>query len=290
MKILFVSLHFDENNFYYRIAKNLRMHNIDCCFISLSKKAHSEMERKGAHSYYMHDLLNKIGNISCDIEEIQKIENDYELINFRWLYLSDRYISGDEKEKAVKVLKYIYSWHELFKDNKPDCIVTEVGGEVIRRTVYYSAKKHRIPTVFLNWVPLQKNLSLPMNEFYHIEGIEISENGLSPEETSAVEDHIESIVSRVRPFDFNPPLSVSMGRIKKFISDSYISFAVEKGRNEHFIKRKHAVVFLKRKINCLLNKNLFRKPNYKDKYFFLPLHGWDDFQLTVRARHCLDQR
>lgn len=290
MKVLFASLLPEENDFHFKVARHLQEQSIDCYFVSLSRKAHLNMKKKGAVSYYMHDLLNRVGEISCDIEEVRKIEDDFDLINLRQLYLSDRYITGDERDKTLKTLQYIYSWDGLLKTDKPDCIVTDVGGEVIRRTVYHAAKKHCIPTVFLNWVPLPGNLSLSMDEFYHVEGIKISDNGLSPEDIGIVENHIKSIINRVRPFDFNPPLSISMNRIKKFLKDSYISVAVERGKNEHFLKKKHAMLFLKRKINHLLNNSLFSKPNFEDKYFFLPLHGWDDFQLTVRARHCLDQK
>jgi len=290
MDVLFVSLHYRENSTYCRIGRLLEQQAVSCHYVSLSRYSRRLMKKEDVDLTLMPDLLDATREVvRLDEGTITEAERRYGLVSLRQLYLADRGLKGDKEiSKAYKAMNYLLAWEDYFNNHHVDAVITDIGGELIRRTVFCAASSRGIPCIFISWAPFPNSLTLGASDFYYMDKLELAER-LSESEKKDVDDYINVFNKKSDVFVFNPPLRVSAGRIRHFLKDFFISVFFERCSHEHFRKVQHALRFSRRLINKHFIGALYDRPNFGEKYFYFPLHAYDDFQLTVRARHCLDQ-
>lgn len=292
MNILFVSLHFEENNFYYQAAKRLKKEGISPYFVSLSRKAVIDMRKLGQDAMSMPDLLKAtMDSVNVSDGAVAEIEQKYYLISLRQVYLADGGLKEkSEAEKVQRTLNYFLAWEYYFDNQQIDCVVTDIGAELIRRTVLCVAKRRNIPCLFISCLPFPDGLTLSLNDFYEVErAIATKIRPLSDVQKNKVAEYIVTM-KKTKPLIFTSPEKVSLERMKRFLIHSWVSLFIEGYSHEHFYKFQHAKRFLKRLMNKFLVRQLYQQPNLKEKYVYLPLHAHNDSQLTVKAPHCVDQR
>lgn len=292
MNVVFVSLHFEENRFYHKVGLCLQEMGVMPSFVSLSRQAKVELTQAGESLTALSDLLEGTRDLAEMGEAaIAALESKYDVISLKQVFAADQALKGlTERQKVRRMVGYLLAWEQYLNAHPVDCLVTDLGAELIRTTCHLVAKSRGIPCLFMHWAPFSNELYLNTDDFQMFDNLSCElETPLSENEKQRIREMIQA-TKKKRPFVFATPLRLPLRRIVRFFSHLWIFLVVERGSHEHFNKFRHARVLLQRFVNKYRALTLYTKPDPREKYVFLPLHATDDYQLTVRAPHCIDQR
>ena len=287
MNILFISVHFEENYYYYKLACKLKREGLSLCFVSLSRKAALDMKKCSERVTAMPDLLGATEDVvKTDENTIAQIEKDYELISLKETYLADRGLwKRPEAERVRRTANYFLAWENYFDNHNVDCVFTDVGPELIRRVGAWVCRRRGIPCIFISCLPFFNELTLSFSDFYQVDpAISKDLKLLTEAQRQKVADYVNYMKTE-RPVTFTSPFKITFKRIRRLLEHIWIAIFVEKYEHEHFYKFQHIKRIIRARMNRHFLKLLYKRADFNERYIYYPLHAGDDFSLTVKAPH-----
>jgi capsule polysaccharide modification protein KpsS len=230
-------------------------------------------------------------DIPAPIEAARAAEAKYNLISFRQVYNGDRELfECSEGECINRALHYFEAWEAIFDANSVDAVVSAIGGELIRTTSFFAARRRGIRTLYLNFFPLPHRFVIVTTldgDFLNLDLTSLPD--LSPAQDLEAQTLVEQLIDKPpRFFRWQPP-TLRAEYVGKVFSRLYFALFTDRyAYPSRWIFRKSRYI-LRRVFNYFLSRNLYERPQLGSKFLFFPLHDSEDFQLRVRAPHCQNQ-
>ncbi|WP_031459678.1 capsular polysaccharide export protein, LipB/KpsS family [Chloroflexus sp. MS-G] len=292
--VLFVGAHNRrEIEFYIHIAEHLSKKGIRTIFTSQYNRHAVELQRdKGIDILAIpHWIETHWHEIPDPIAAARMAEKKYNLLSFKQVYNGDRELFDcSENECIDRALHYFEAWETIFDANLVDAVVSAIGGELIRTTSYFAARRRGIKTLYLNFFPLPHRFVIVRTldgNFLNLDLASLPE--LSPSQEMEVQRLIDRLISEApRFFSWQPP-TIKAEYLSKFFSRWYFALFTDKyAYPPRWVFRK-TIYILRRIFNYILSQDLYEQPQLGERFLFFPLHDAEDFQLRVRAPHCQNQ-
>ena len=287
-----VAIYFAE--YQYAIGKKIEEKGVDVSYVTYSKEAYNFLKEKNADVRYIPDVIKNY-KINGSIEEnLEKIEDKYN-VNTELLLFGDYDHWFMKKEKAFEnMIKNFMFWENYFKNNKVDMII----GGVERFTgmiPYAIAPKYNARYYYWTRAVIPGNFVLSENQIGHWSVLDKyweknKDRKLTAEERKNAKRIIDDILEKKRSLYLvvGTP-KITIGEVLFFFKRLYLNIFVEKLRNPYARVIGFAWDKVKKSIKKYLTIPLYSKPDYKEKYFFQPLHVENDAQVLVRAPQYYDQ-
>lgn len=292
--VLFVGAHNKrEIDFYTCLADHLAKEGFRTYFSSQYHRHAIELQRdKGVDILAIpHWIETHQFDLANPLEAAKAAEIKYHLISLRQAYNGDRELFECSEDECIdRTLRYFKAWEAFFDAHPVDVIVSAIGGELIRTTSYFAAKRRDIKTLYLNFFPLPNRFVIVRTldgDFLNLDLSSLPE--LSPDQDREAQTLLEQLVHEApRFFKWQPP-TFKTEYIYKFFSRWYYALFTDRyAYPSRWVVRKARYIF-RRIFNHLLSQLLYNKSLPSDKFIFFPLHDSEDFQLRVRAPHCQNQ-
>lgn len=297
------------SEFFGKLAHQ-RVEQGDECFVVLNSKI-AEYGRKK----FFPDKAKFISKVDWSIENYQ--ENKTEFNNLSWKELFSifiRYRSLDYKySNSFKMVSQNYQFFEfLFKEKKPDIVISEPPAALFHQVAYYFCKINNIPYVGLCGSRFDNRLESYDLKFtsskYEKTFREIKSTDISEKEKEFAKSFIEKFLSHEKiPFDatlvkiYFTHLGIVKHYIKRIKESGFLLFKcfLKRKRFKEFdyeteVVLKHMIIapwrIEKRKFRILFQKNIFSKFSNDDKnFFFFPLHYQPESSTSIWATYYYDQ-
>jgi len=291
--VLFIGAHNKrEIEFYIRVAKHLSSEGIQTKFTSQYHRHAVELRRnKGVDVLAVPHWIESNWHDIPDLEAARAAEAKYDLISFRQVYNGDRELfECDESECIDRSLRYFEAWEALFDANSVDAVVSAIGGELIRTTSFFAARRRGIKTSYLNFFPLPHRFVLVSTlhgDFLNLDLTSLPD--LSPVQDVEARALLEQLINRSpRFFRWHPP-TLEAEYVGKTFSRWYFALFTDRyAYPSRWVFRKSRYIS-RRVFNHFFSRTLYEQPRLDGKFLFFPLHDSEDFQLRVRAPHCQNQ-
>jgi len=292
--VMFVGAHNRrEIDFYILIAKRLAKEGIRSKFISQYQRYAIELSRTEgvdivAIPHWIQSNWRDIPDLTAAVDTA---ELKYGLTSLRQVFNGDRELFESEEAECVdRSLRYFEAWEALFNAEPINAVVSAIGGELIRTTSFFAAKRHGIRTLYLNFFPLPHRFVLVSTlhgDFLDLDLTCVPD--LSPEQDSEAQMLLDQLRGQASRFFIWQPPALKAEYVSKTVSRLYFSlFADRYAYPSRWVVRK-AWYLVQRSSNYLLSRLLYEYPHLDRKFVFFPLHDSEDFQLRVRAPHCQNQ-
>jgi hypothetical protein len=292
--ILFFAIgsHIAEGRFYALLAKHLRDANTRVVIATLSRKEHLELSRAGEQVLWMREALRR-----SEPEAKIRLAGDhasvltaYDLPSLRSLWLSDT--SQEECSPAqmeVKAVACLLAWEEVFARVQPDIVISDFGGELMRRTLRRVAARHNVIHIYLDWSPIQGTAGLHTNEANRWDHLHVEDRPLDPADQARVDAYLDGIRKRrSSAVSFWTP-EVTPGRVRRLVSELWREHVIERGVHDQYTPTRWFKQYLHRLVKLPFVRRWYSQPAPGERYIFFPLHHAVDAQLTVRAPGFLRQ-
>ena len=149
--VMFVGAHNRrEIDFYILIAKRLAKEGIRSKFISQYQRYAIELSRTEgvdivAIPHWIQSNWRDIPDLTAAVDTA---ELKYGLTSLRQVFNGDRELFESEEAECVdRSLRYFEAWEALFNAEPINAVVSAIGGELIRTTSFFAAKRHGIRTL-----------------------------------------------------------------------------------------------------------------------------------------------
>lgn len=253
--------------------------------------------------WHINDLIDKYRDeiyIKSDvIERIKEIYKIPSIRNFYYPYLfyhsgdfeyHDFYNLSNNSENDIlfnRTLEIIQAIECFFRDNHINFIVQNMGGEILRRTVYHCSKIKNIPNIIISWTPLSHHYTLLSNELGQWDEFVMKDySQLSAEEIRQAKEYIMDFRSKGTNITLRKTNKSNLNKIQ-MILDQY---KILRKRQDPFLALKNTLVkgYYKATYSYKVSK-LFREPDFDENFFFFPLHYPAESRLTFWNAHCWRQ-
>jgi hypothetical protein len=132
------------DEFYHVSLLNSLAKYFELSVSNIFDENHKMFLRNGFNSFYQHHKILR----SVSPSRIDEYEDKYD-VSFTWLaYIFHRYYRLPLKICTKILLKYFIIFEEFLEENKPDYIITGIGGELNKMAVITLAEKMNIPIIF----------------------------------------------------------------------------------------------------------------------------------------------
>ncbi len=283
----------------------------DECLVIINSKI-AELGRKK----FFPEKAKFISKVDWCFENYQKDKKEFGNLSWRELFpIFDRYSPPGyfSYDNSFNIVSQTYQFFEfLFKQEKPDVVVSEPPAGLFHEVAYYFCKTNNIPYISLGDSRFDNRIDIYDSEFtcskYEETFKEIKDADLPEKEKEFIKNFIEKFIShRYVPF------YVGLAKIhftQLGIIKHYIKRIKELGGLffKCFLKRKlfkdfdyetkialKYVIFApwraeRRKFRILFHKNIFSKISDDDKnFFFFPLQYQPEASTSVWATYYCDQ-
>lgn len=292
-KLLFVSVgsHLPEGQFYLEVGKRL-FANYKVSIIALSRYEINTLHHPSIDVFSVHKWLSQFETLSEEKiqQEIDRIPEQYNIPSLRWIYMSSRANNRHSPQVMLrKTIAYFLAWEKIIEELQPDVILSDFGGELLRRVAYYVASKYRISYFWLDWSPISGMFGIHTSEANHWTHLRVADSPLPSDAQAQVEAYLQKVYQqRLSPVRFWKP-QITGNRVKRLFDEVKREIVVEKGEHDHFTPRKWVKEYFLRLIKRPIITPRYEDPVPGEKYIFFPLHVPDDAQLTVRAPYYQNQ-
>jgi len=280
-----------EGKFWMKMATKFPQEDFEFVFVTKSRKF-AKSPVAPFDVTYAPDCFEEIAISSKEIGEFEK---RYGKPTLKAIYSSDyefvqNLVTRSEHEWTIETLRYLHFWEIFIREKKIDCILVELGADLIRRTAMRVAEKYGIITLYLNSGPLPKTFFLSTNEMGIVEEMkEAFDENTGSNEMEEAANFINSFRQTSRMMVHLGPPKLDSQSLRLFIDALNTDIFVEKRNNPYLKIDKRAKNYLTRFFRSKIVRRYYKKPVPGEKFVFFPLHCPYDMQLTVRAPQYLDQ-
>jgi hypothetical protein len=287
-KLLFISVgsYIPEGRFHLEVARRLAAKGYAITLVTLARQEARELRGQGTDVILMADRLRYVRPVVAARfqQERDRIVSEYDLPSLRWLWLPDR--SSEFHSPAImerKTVEYFLAWEEIVRDVRPDYILADFGGELIRRVPRRIAQRYGIQYLDLDWSPIHQKMAIHSCELNHWDHMRVADSPLQPDEQAEVDAYLAQVhQSRLSAVNFWRP-AITGTRIKRLGRELWREVVIERRRHDHFTPSLWFRKYLKRLIKRPIVKRWYSVPAEGEKYVFFPLHDASDAQISVRA-------
>jgi len=292
--VLFVGAHNRrEIEFYIRIAEHLSRKGIRAVFTSQYNRHAVELSQERGIDVISIPRWIELHwhEIPSPLDAVKAAETKYNLVSFRQVYNGDRELFECSEDECIdRALRYFEAWEAIFDASSVDAVVSAIGGELIRTTSYFAARRRGIKTLYLNFFPLPHRFVIVRTldgDFLNLDLASLPD--LSPTQEMEVQRLLDQLISEApRFFSWHPP-AIKAEYLHKFFSRWYFALFTDRyAYPSRWVFRKTRYI-LRRIFNYILSQGLYERPQPGERFLFFPLHDAEDFQLRVRAPHCQNQ-
>jgi hypothetical protein len=292
--ILFFSIgsHIPEARFYALLARQLRAAQWRVVIATLSRTEYIELGRAGERPIWMREALRAVEpQAQAHLEaERARISAPYGLPSLRSLWSSDNSQQGSSTaEMEQKTVASFLVWEGMFARLRPDVVISDFGGELMRRALRRVAGDQQVPHIYLDWSPIAGTVGLHGNEVNHWDHMQVLDAPLEPEAQAEVDAYLEQVrAKRLSAVSFWSP-EVTPGRVRRLARELWREHMLERGLHDQYTPTRWFREYLTRlaKLPLVRRRYVERVPG--ERYFFFPLHHAADAQLTIRAPGFLRQ-
>lgn len=272
------------------LSKKLKEIGIECIFVSYSKECNNYLKKRGETVIDIIEHFKKI-KLPRDVEGLlEYYEKKYEVPSFNLTLLGDLNYTWLGRKKALEGLaKHLIFWENFLEKNKIDFII---GGteRFIHEVPRIVSKKFKTQYYVWKFPPINNNFIFLKDhsgrwEFLEKYWNENKSRPLTKEERKKVLNYISLIKKRKeRTHLISKKPTLGLKDLKWGLQRAYANLVIEKLENPYgrsFLK------IAKKLFGRALRKKIVHfwhdKPNFKEKYFFYPLHIPSDAQILVRS-------
>jgi hypothetical protein len=261
-------------------------------YVTLSRKGRNALARRGADVVCIQDVAADVGR-RASAEAVVEAERRYGLVSLRDVYIADRATPRKSEARALEdTLRLFRTWEHYF-DTHPeiDCVIPDVGAELIRRTAYFVCRRRGIRQILWFVKPFPNPLLLVTDDF-HARLVNRDEVWGAPPpdaDLQAARRFLAAFREDARPFVPVRRIRLSFRRLRRLVQMLADAAFVERGYQEHLVPLR----LFRTNVARWLRLRLFRWRLYRrldDRPFVLfPLHVTDDFKTSVMTPHCVHQ-
>jgi hypothetical protein len=286
----------------YRITTELKKKGYSVAVISGSIKPDdiSILKENKIPYWHIDDLIDKYHDEIISNDDIaERIQDTYDIPSIRTFYYPhifyrmeycgyddfyDMSNNSDNEFFYKKVLDTFQAIECFFRDNSVRFIIQNMGGEILRRSVYHYGKKYNIPNIFIGWTPVPSHYTLLSNEMGQWdELVQQDFSELSMEEIDKAKKFID---------DFRlKGTTVSLRKKNTKIFQKFLNYYKHlRERQNLFSALENTLMGGYRNAKYLYNfSNWSEEPNFGEKFFFFPLHYHGEARLTFWDAQCWRQ-
>jgi hypothetical protein len=289
MRILFVTLQFIESGFYGEVAAELGARGHEPAVVTVSHRAASKLRRRMVPAHCLADVIAAEETDPHLEEEIRRLESTYATPTLRDVYRTDPPSRRrPERWCLERTTRHFRAMERTFDAVRPDVVVLDVGGEILRTAAHLIALERGVPVLFLFYTIFPQPLRL-YKDTMHAPIVTSDEiRPVSAEERLEVEAFIEEFIARDRPIrDYRrtPTLRTHWRNLIR-----HVVLKLTQDRDNEYLRpdvwaRDIAVEAVRRRAATFAYRS--QRPGRPFVYF--PLHVADDYKIARVIPHCSDQ-
>jgi hypothetical protein len=285
--LLFFSIgsHIPEARFYARLSEHLCAAGYRITLVTLSRKEYLELQGGQVPVVWMRDELHRTQHQPIEVsEELARLRQQYQLSSLRRLWSSDLSSTRLSTEAMEhKTIVAFQTWERLLKELTPDVVISDFGGELLRRTLPRVAREQGIQNIYLDWSPIQGTFGMHANEVNRWDHLRVEDAPLTVEAQSEIDSYLANIrQKRLSPVSFWTP-EINSSRVKRLLTDGWRELVTERNMHDQYTPLLWFREYLSRVMKLPKVRRWYSEPQLNEPYFFFPLHHALDSQLTVRA-------
>jgi hypothetical protein len=238
-------------------------------------------------------ILNYKNKIKYDENTINNIKHEFNVPSFHTFYFphmfyrspycgyDDFYKLSNDSENEILFKKTVETFQAIkffFEDNHTKCTIQNLGGEILRRVIFFHNQKYKIPHFFVEKSPIPEHFVIFSEE-----------NGLWDE---------------LKLKRYEELSEIDLNSSKKFIEDfkSKKTMVKLKNRNKSINYEKTAnfvfngtdrlnvlTDYVKKFKKSIMISRFYQETDFNEKFIYFPLHYHVESRLTLRDPHCWRQ-
>jgi hypothetical protein len=244
--------------------------------------------------WHINDIINKYKKrIKHDEDTVNQIKQEFKVpcihsfyfphMSYRAPYCSydDFYKLSNDSENEVlfeKTIKTFQAIKFFFEDNNIKCTIQNLGGEILRRVIFFHNQKYKIPHFYTEFSPIPGHFVIFSNENALWDELIIKNyDKLSKQDINNSLNFINEFKSRKAIIKLNDAgKSLNFRKIVNYIFH-------DKNRLDVFTD------YIRKIKKSILISRFYDEPNFNEKFAFFPLHYHIESRLTIRDPHCWRQ-
>jgi hypothetical protein len=216
----------------------------------------------------------------------QEIENSYALTSLRELCFPEVHLTGLPEEVLIKRARaHLAAATRLLREQRPDVVLQNSGGELLRRVMFFATRQAGIEHLFLRPTPFKGRTTWSINSERGDWTILDRQIKLSGESEPDLVDGFR--LRKTRIANLNIPLPQS-DHVRVMLTLLKQRFA----ENEPMGVWDPALRFRRfaaAAVRAALQRPTYTRPAAKEPFVFFPIHVWHDSAITVRAPQFIRQ-
>ncbi len=288
-RFLFTTLQHIESDFYGRVGAELVRRGHEVAHVTYSRRAASELERKGFTAFCLPDRMAALGEEIDFVAEADRIVGQYDTPTLRDIHRTDFVCDGRPEEWcAERTVRHMMAFEQIFDEWGPQVVVPEVGNETIRRAAHLLGLSRGAPVLFLFYTIFPEPLRLYVDTMDApiVAPDELRE--LEPAERAQVEEFIEGFIRADEPIrEYRRP-GVSSKRLRMFARHTLVNALYD--RDNQYLRPLHWTLgTIRETVRARAARFYYEELRPGRPYVYFPLHLMDDYKLKAVIPHCADQ-
>lgn len=289
MKIVFIETTPVSRFLYYLIANELINRGYEIEFVTDSRVFEKYMIQKNMPVYNIGKEIEKIvKNHDTRLTKEELFEKKYN-VKLNDLFYADIVLENKQVNyKKAKTIANLIAWENFLNESKPSLIINWDGCDLLKLSCDSVAKKNGVPIIHTcGGGPISNtiywNPDIWMNQW-------LKKEYLNQELTDAERDKVLKYINamkNIKPLIGGKPKKTPIIKLPlKFANHIYNNIFIE---NDGYSPLGIVKSYLFELIRPKFAKQYYSKPQFDEKYIFLPLHVPGDAQLRLRAFQFLRQ-
>ena len=279
----------------FMLSKELETHNIKSRFVSYSKECENYLKQNGAKVVNLIDEFDKMDFKKSLTEYFIEFEKKYNVPSMNLLILGDVNYGWLGRERAKKdLVKHFIFWEKYLTKNKIDFVVggTERFVNEVPRAV---CRRFKTQHLLWKYPPMNGYFMLTKDHYGHWNKLDEfwaknKNKELTDEELKFVKNFIKEVTTKKERAHIMSKVPMLVIEAFKTVANRlYVNTFVEKWKNPYSNTFNIAKTRATRAVRKRILFGIYEKPEFKESYFFFPLHLAIDAQILVRAPHYVDQ-
>jgi hypothetical protein len=289
MRFLFTTLQTYESEFYARVGDELAEHGHDVSHVTVSRASARALRSRGIDARCLADLAAAVGEPADQDEEVERLEQTYDLPHIRDVYRADWACTGKAEQWCVaRTVRTFRALERVFDDVRPDVLVPEVGNETIRVASHLIGLRRGIPVLFLLYTIFPDPLRLYVDTLHAPIAAPDEVRELSAEEREEVESFRSNFTAAAKPIREHRRVPIELRRVKLFAGHVRRRATVDRD-NEYLRPWRLLHTNASEWVRARTARPFYDHLDPSRPFVYFPLHVTDDYKITRIIPHCRDQ-
>lgn len=280
----------------YKLAPELQDKGYKVGIISGSPRHfqdNADIQRRFPYWHINEIISNYKSKIRFDEDTINNIKTEFKVPSFHSFYFphlfyrspycgyNDFYKLSNDSENEILFKKTVETFQAIkffFEENPTQCTIQNLGGEILRRVIFFHHQKNNMPHYFIEKAPIPGHFVIFSKE----NGLWDELNIKNYEELS--ESDINNSINFIEDFKSKNTI------VKLRNTDKSLDYQKTSNFLFHGNDRLNMFTDYIRKLKMrILISRFYQEPDFNEKFIYFPLHYHVESRLTVRDPHCWRQ-